>query len=424
MYRLQSLAAVLLAALAAVAPAAAQQAERQPLQVFLTCNTRCDLDFLRTELDYLEWMRDRADADVHVLISDIETGGGGEQYELWFIGLGAFAGRTDTLSWFAEATATDDDIRRGVLGQLQLGLVPYLVDAGWGPHLRLAVDAPAVAAAPPDDPWNAWVFNITGETELEGESSFFAGQLYAGVSARRITEAWKVSLAFNNRYEEERFDVDSVTTVTSVRRNWGVRGLAVRSMSPHWAVGMLGSLRSDSYDNLELSYGAAPAIEYNLYPYNDYTTRYLTVLYTIGVNRADYEEITVYDKLQETLVRHTLTAAVGVNQPWGDVRVSAEALQYFHDLARRRLVVSGGTEINLFRGLSLDMGGDFSWIADQISLRKRELSEEEILLRGGRLATDFNYDLRIGLSYSFGSRSNRAVNPRFDRTPGDGGYVF
>src|SRR5690606_3901939 len=95
MHRLQILVAVLLAA-TLTAPAAAQQAELQPLRVFLTCNTRCDRDFLRTELDYLEWMRDRADADVHVLINDIETGGGGEQYELWFIGLDTFAGRTDT----------------------------------------------------------------------------------------------------------------------------------------------------------------------------------------------------------------------------------------------------------------------------------------------------------------------------------------
>ncbi len=422
MRRLPSLAIAALALLLSPASAAAQQ---QPLRVYLTCNTDCDVDFFRTELDYLEWMRDRADADVHVLMNDIATGGGGERYELLFIGLGRFDGRTDTLSYFADVTATDDDVRRGVLRQLELGFVPFLLDSGWAPYISLNVDAPdSLTTAGGDDPWNAWIFNIYGETELEGESSFFAGEIYSGASAQRVTDDWKISLAFNNSYEEERFDVDSVTTAKSVRRDWGVSSLLVRSISSHWAVGMLGSVRSSTFDNLELSFGAAPALEYNLYPYDDYTTRYLTLLYTLGANRVDYEEITIHDELGQTLLRHTITAAAGVTQPWGDVRLSVEALQYLHDLSRRRLVASLGTEVNLFRGLSLDVGGDFSWIADQISLRKRELSEEEILLRGGRLATDFSYEMRVGLSYSFGSRSNRAVNPRFDRTPGDGGYVF
>lgn len=396
-----------------------------PLRVVVTCNTRCDHDFFRTELAYLQWMRDRADADVHILINTIDTGGGGEQYELRFIGIDEFSEVTDTLSWYAESTATDDEVRRAIVRQMELGLVRYLLDTPLGEHITIDVEAPEdFAQQPAADPWNAWVFNISGEMDLEGESSFFGGRLNAGVSAQRVTSHWKISAAFDNEYDEQRFDVDSVTEVTRVRRNWGANSLVVRSFGRHLAAGLLGSVRSNTFENLDLSIGAAPALEYNLYPYEEYTTRYLTVLYTLGVNSVDYQEITIYDRLEQTLLRHTLTAAVGFNQPWGDIRLSAEGLQYLHDVSRRRLVVSGGTEVNLFRGLSLDMGGDFSWIADQLSLRKRDLTDEEILLQGGQLATDFSYELRVGLSYSFGSRTNRTVNARFDRTPGDGGYVF
>lgn len=396
-----------------------------PLRIFVNCNTRCDHEFFRTELDYLQWMRDRADADVHVLINRIDAGGG-TQYELLFFGQGSFAGRGDTLSYFVEDATPDDEVRRGMVGQIELGLVPYLLDTPWADHISVNVDAPdgEATATVRADPWNAWVFSVHGEADVEGESSVFNGNLSTGVSAQRITDHWKISLAFDNRYEEERFDVDSVTEVTSVRRDWGARTLVVRSIGGRFSAGMLGSIRSNTFENLDMSVGAAPAIEYNFYPYEDYTGRYLTVLYTLGVNAVNYQELTLYDKLEETLLRHTLTAAVGFNQPWGDVRLSAEGLQYLHDLSYRRLVISGGTEVNLIRGLSLDMGGDFSWIADQLSLRKRDLTDEEILLQGGQLATDFSYELRIGLRYSFGSRTNRAVNPRFDRTPGDGGYVF
>lgn len=420
---LLSLAAADLASAQQTPPATGQA---PPLRVFVDCNTHCDHTFFRTELSYLEWMRDRADADAHILINEIETGGGGSQYELRFIGQGRFGGRADTLSYFAENAATDDDIRRGIVRQIQLGLVQYLLDTPWADHIVVDVDAPEAAAGSTqgDDPWNAWIFSVHGEADVEGESSFFGGQLSTGVSAQRITDRWKISLAFDNNYDEQRFDVDSVTEVTRVRRDWGANTLFVRSIGGRFAAGMLGSVRSNTFENLDLSIGAAPAIEYNFYPYGDYTGRYMTVLYTLGVNAVNYQEITAFEKLEETLFRHTLTAAVGFNQPWGDVRLSAEGLQYLHDLSYRRLVISGGTEVNLIRGLSLDMGGDFSWIADQLSLRQRDLTDEEILLQGGQLATDFSYELRIGLSYSFGSRSNRAVNPRFDRTPGDGGYVF
>lgn len=416
----------LLGACLAVAGLAGDASAQAPLRVYLDCTRYCDDEFIRTELAWLAWMRDRADADVHILITETDTGGGGELHELRFIGLGRFAQHNDTLSYFADNTATDDAVRRGLVRQIRLGLVQYLLDTPIAERISVEIDAPTETAHPPvaDDPWNAWVFNVSAEVEAEGEQSFFSGEIQGGVSAQRITDGWKVRLALHNSYDEQRFDVDSLTEVTRIRREWGATTLVVRSLGSHLAAGLLGSVRSNTFQNLELSLGAAPAVEYNLYPYGEYTSRYLTVLYTLGVNAVEYDEVTIYDKLKETLVRQTLTASLGFTQPWGEVRVSAEGLQYLHDLSRRRLVISGGTEVNLFRGLSLDVGGDFSWIADQLSLRQRDLSEEEILLQGGQLATDFNYELRVGLSYSFGSRDNRTVNARFDRRPGQGGYVF
>src|SRR5262245_15480433 len=61
------------------------------LKVFLDCNS-CDEDFLRTEITFIDYMRDRTDADVHILVTTQGTGGGGTEYTLKFIGLGRFAG--------------------------------------------------------------------------------------------------------------------------------------------------------------------------------------------------------------------------------------------------------------------------------------------------------------------------------------------
>lgn len=53
-------------------PSPAAEATR----VFLDCNTFCDFDHIRREITYVNWVRDRADADVHLIITSQNTGGG------------------------------------------------------------------------------------------------------------------------------------------------------------------------------------------------------------------------------------------------------------------------------------------------------------------------------------------------------------
>jgi len=51
-------------------PAAAVRAQEPAtdrLRVFVDCNFYCDMDFLRTEIGWVDYMRDRADAQVHIL---------------------------------------------------------------------------------------------------------------------------------------------------------------------------------------------------------------------------------------------------------------------------------------------------------------------------------------------------------------------
>ncbi len=43
------------------------------LQVFLDCND-CFADYLREETPFVDFVRDRSQADVHVIITSVETG--------------------------------------------------------------------------------------------------------------------------------------------------------------------------------------------------------------------------------------------------------------------------------------------------------------------------------------------------------------
>jgi hypothetical protein len=94
--------------------AASPQAPVGTLSVFLDCRDGCDTQYIRTEIAYVNWVRDRTVADVHVLVTSQDAGGGGDAFTLAFIGQRAYAGRGDTLTFTTNATTTSDEERQGV----------------------------------------------------------------------------------------------------------------------------------------------------------------------------------------------------------------------------------------------------------------------------------------------------------------------
>ena len=49
----------------------------EAVRVFLDCQFECDGQYLRTEINYVNWVVDRTVSDVHILVASEETGGGG-----------------------------------------------------------------------------------------------------------------------------------------------------------------------------------------------------------------------------------------------------------------------------------------------------------------------------------------------------------
>ena len=135
--------------------------------------------------------------------------------------------------------------------------------------------------------------------------------------------------------------------------------------------------------------------------------------YTVGASRYSYSQITLYDKLEETMPRHILTASLGFRQPWGTAGASATFWQSLSEPSFNRQSLYGNVSVRIYKGLSVNGSGSFARIRDQFYLEKREATEEEILLRLRQLATGHRFSLNFGFTYSFGSLSNATVNPRF-----------
>jgi hypothetical protein len=121
------------------------------LSVFIDCERGCDTQYIRTEIAYVNWVRDRTAADVHVLITEQDAGGGGEAFTLAFIGQRAFAGRGDTLTYTTNATTTSDEERQGLTRTLALGLVQYVARTAGAQSLLVSTRPDIPANAPGRD---------------------------------------------------------------------------------------------------------------------------------------------------------------------------------------------------------------------------------------------------------------------------------
>lgn len=411
---LRPAAAVALLCVAAL-PAGAQTAPPPPLRVFLDCQG-CDFDHLRTEVSAVDYVRDRQDADVHVLVTRQSTGAGGTEHAFHFLGLRELAGHADTLFYVSRQDETDAERRSGIARTFGLGLVRFMAMSGRGADVELgfrrAEPPEGTAAAPLEDPWNLWVFRAQVGGEVEGESRQSAQSLNGSFSASRTTEDFKVNVSVRGEYERDEFELSDGGKLVSSARDIGSEATAVWSLGPHWSWGFSGSAGAATSVNQRLGIRVAPALEYSFYPYADATRRQITALYRVGIASFRYEEPTLFEKLRETRPEQSLELAADFTQPWGELFVSLTGSHYLDDPSQHRVELFTNFEVRLLRGLSLDIRGSVARIKDQIYVPLEETSDEDILLRRRELGTDFEYSVDVGLSFTFGSVFNNVVNPR------------
>lgn len=411
------------ASAAAQTPAPAPVATAgEPLRVLIDCRTfGCDFDYFRTEIPFVDYVRDRQDSDVQVLVNSEETGGGGRRYTIELIGHRRMLGRDSRVRYTSEATASQDDVRRGLARAIKAGLVPYTLETAAGSRIEIRY-SPAVAAAgeiaapaTPRDRWNLWVFSMSANGFLNGDDNYSSTNIFGSAGARRTTEAQKTEISLSNRYSQSVFDLGD-REVSNIQRNLSLRSLAVWSVGDHWSAGGRSSLASSTFENQDLRARLAPAVEYSFFPYAESTRRSVTLQYSAGINYLDYEEITLFGKSEEMLADHQLELATDINQTWGSVDAELQGAQYLHDLSKNRLQLNLGLNIKVIKGLSFRLGGSGQRIRDQLFLPATELTPEEILLRQRALQTGFQYFTTFGLSYTFGSPFNNVVNPRFSQS--------
>lgn len=111
-------------------------------RVYIDCED-CDLNHIRSEINFVNFVTETRESDIHVLIVTQTTGSGGQLFTLYFIGRNIFSGKSDTLQFNASPDDTYSIIRQKLTNFIKIGLVPFIKNSPIANYLSIKFTPPA-----------------------------------------------------------------------------------------------------------------------------------------------------------------------------------------------------------------------------------------------------------------------------------------
>ncbi len=380
------------------------------VKIFIDCEM-CDMNFIRREIPYVNYVRDVKEAQLYLRETRQNTGSGGREYTYFFTGQEDFSGLTDTLVYTSRPDDTMEHQRQGRTNMIKMGLMRYVARTPIYKEVKISHTG-LQKEEQVSDKWKNWVFEIETRPRFEWQETLKEYTFFNSFNANKVTPDWKYEFDFSHRFTRTKYDYDG-ETYTADKIQIRFENLIVKSLSEHWSLGEKSEIQKSTFNNYKFQANLFPSIEYNLFPYSESTHHQLRFLYGIGASLNQYNDTTIYGKIKENLPKHQLQIAYEVQEKWGSINISLEGSNYLNDFTKNRLELNGNVNIRILKGLSFSLFGGVAKINDQLSLAAGDLSEADILLQLSELATAYRINGGIGISYTFGSIFNNVVNPRF-----------
>ncbi len=384
-----------------------------PLNFFLDC-WDCDFTFVRQELKFVSFVRDPKLADVHILTSSQRTGSGGEKFFMNFIGLNELKGIEYEYEYMADQSETKDEVRQGLLKILKAGILQYYSKTDYFENINIDLEEKEnrIATQIVDDPWNKWVFTIEAGTDLQKEESQEEFSFGTELRVQKVTADWKTRIEGNYDFDNENY-YDDGEKIENRKTRSNVSANYIKSVSNKWSAGIFGEYNSSTYLNTKSAYSFKPGIEYNIFPWDISNRKVFVFRYMVGISNYNYNEVTIYDKLTETLYSQALQLDLEIIQPWGRIEARMKGRNYFHNFSKYLLTVDSEISFRLTKQLSVYSQIEYQVVHDQMYLPKGNASLEDVLLRRRKMATDYEIRVEFGIQFTFGSIYNNVVNERF-----------
>ncbi len=387
----------------------AQPAEKA-LRLFVDCSF-CSLDYLRQHLHYIDYVRDRRQAELHLIGSRQPTATRAQEVLFEFIGREKFQGQADTLRFVLPVNATAGQENEAIKQKLEQGLLPFLAQTTFRKYLKVQYEEEA-SPLPESDPWKNWVFTLRANSRIQREDAFRSANLRSTATIRKVTPDIRIQFYKFLSLSESFFDTGE-EEVRSISRELYSSNVIIKSIDAHWSYGGEVEFRSSFYQNLRFQNRYWLAVEYNLFPYSESSRRQLRIAPHLGYDFRMYNDPTIYDKTREGFLVANLLVGFDQREEWGQAYAYLEAASFLNALSFYELSLSAGLSLNLFQGFALEVDADGALVRNQANLPGAGLTKEEILTQQRQLATNFRLRASVGFSYTFGSIYNNVVNPRF-----------
>lgn len=396
------------------------------LKVFFDCSSAwCDIQYIRTEINVVDFLLDNEAADVHVLVTSQNTGGGGTQYQLIFFGQQLFKNQKDTLRYSTNPNATDFENRDIMLRYVKSGLIPFIIKTASAKDIELSlkrkdsVPGGSADSSMLNDPWNAWVLRVGADGSISADANYRSVNYVGNFSANRITEKTKTGIGVNWGKNKSVFEYEDNGTTEQFQvdnHQLSANHYFVKSISDHWSWAYELRYSQNTFSNNKGRFFVRPAIEYNVFPYKEVNNKLFTLSYALTGRLNHYYDSTIYNKKREALFGHRAIAYLTLNQKWGNAFTAVSYHTYFNNFRFFNLGIESYVSVRITGGLSFYVVVSGGLTRDQVFLVKGSASPEEVLARRRQLASGFNYYSSTGIQYRFGSKLNNVINPRFDRS--------
>lgn len=371
-----------------------------------------DWEFMTKNMGFVDFVREPASSDVHVIINRRASGSGGSAYTMHYKSLSNDNIGDFILSCSTTPVNTRDESRLIIVNTLKMGLMPYVNESkasnGISIRYRPGEDMQVTEL---HDPWRNWTFrgDVTGDLSTEKSRKSF--NYSYNLRADKVTHEWKFrnSARFSQRKREY---ISGDEIYTSENSSSFINSSMVKSITNRWSAGAFYSYYNSNYDNTLYSTTIKPAIEYNIFPWDISDRKVFTVAYYIGPEWKKYYQESIFSKMEDAYFEQSLRLNLQVVQTWGEIESSINGTSMVEDMSKHRITFNTNLSVRIIKGLSVQFDFRAENIHDQINLPKTEASLEDILLNKVQLPSTFALYSGIGLRLQFGSIYNNIVNNR------------
>ncbi len=385
----------------------------EKITVFLDC-AFCNESQVKKELNYLNFAVDPLRSNVHVFLTKQPLPSGANKYHIEVIGQEAWAGEKISFDFVSDAQATNLQQDELIIKKIAIGLAPFIAKTTLANDIELKINKVQESKTTPTPAptfLNNFIYDLGFNMSFSGDANQKNLKLGGTVELNNVSPEWRTRINSAINYQEKNINT-SDKKIVAIQRNQNTSLGVVKSIDDHFSAGLFNSYYANTFTNIDFSFWLAPAVEYNVFSYDDVPIREFTIAYRLGYMKRSYVEETIYGVLNEQLYRQMLDIDFRVRRPWGNIFAGISGSNFMDDWSKNRFVFNGSLAVRVFKGLQVRLGGNYQLINDQISLPKGQASLEDLLLAQRQAATNFQASMNVGMNYTFGALYNNVVNTR------------